>query len=119
MKKLFYYCYYRIAKAYSWWEKDYCIVGSMVLFSALAFYTLSLLAVVVYLLNKQLNLIIIKTTIIAFCAVSIFFISPKRFNKLAELYKDEKNHKLKGWLVFLFIIFSVVLYFVLLYVLDV
>ena len=56
--------------------------------------------------------------ILFFGNLSLFLTNKKKFIKLSEKYKDEKNSKLKGWLVFLYVIGSVVLYFVTMYLCD-
>ncbi len=113
MKRFFDYCYYRVSKAYRVLDdKDYCIYGSMVVFGALGLYALSLVSLIFYVLNKELTNLLIGVTLISFGIISLFFINKKKYEELEERYRNEKSSKLKGWLVFLFIISSLILYIV-------
>jgi membrane protein insertase Oxa1/YidC/SpoIIIJ len=113
MKVFFDYCYYRIAKAYRVLDnKDYCMWGSFVLFSTFGFVLLSIFIFLFYMFDKKIDTAIIWTIVMIVSVLSLFFVNKKKFTELYEKYKDEKNSKLKGWLVFLYIIGSVVSFFV-------
>ena len=120
MKKLFYYCYYKFSKFYEdWGEKDGHIAGSIVLFIAIGGYILSIMAFIFSLFNKKFNLNIIAFTFVVCGIISLFFIKKEKYKELEQRYKNEKHRKLKGWLMFLFFVGSLVLFFVSLYVFDV
>lgn len=89
------------------------------LFGSLASIFLSLLAFVFSLLKIKFNITMIGAIACAFIFMSLFFISKKKYEELEQQYKEEKHSKLKGWLVFLYLIGSVVLYFVSISVFDV
>ena len=89
------------------------------MFFALAGYTLTLISVIFSFLDKKLTTILIGAVVIIFGIVSLFFINKKKFKELEEHYKDEKHRKLKGWLVFAWVISSIALFAVSLVVFDV
>ncbi len=117
MKTLFDYCFYRIAKAYrSLDNKNYCGWGYGVLFATFAFITLALTTLILHIFHYKLTTTIIVVVAIPFIALdalfSIFLNKEGKYIQLENYYKNEKYSKLKGWLVFLYIIISVALYFV-------
>ena len=112
MKTLFDYLYYRTSKFYEdWGEKSGHVGGSVVVFSSFAFVCLSFCVFVFYLFDKKINTDIIWAIIMIFILMSLFFINKKKYAELSEKYKEEQNSKLKGRLVFLYYICSVILYF--------
>ncbi|MDR0863810.1 MAG: hypothetical protein LBO74_02615 [Candidatus Symbiothrix sp.] len=126
MKTLFDYCFYRISKAYRFWdEKDYCGWGYGVLFATFGFIALTLTNFILYTLHYKLTTTIIVIVLLPFIALdgvlSIFLQNKnkKKYKQLEKEYKDEKYSKLKGWLVFLYVICSLTMYFVSLYIFDV
>jgi hypothetical protein len=120
MNSLFYYCYYRIAKAYRVLdEKDYCMYGCAVLFSTFSLIILSFLSFIFFLLHKKIDAYLFGIIAVIITTLSAFFINKKKYAELEEVYKNEKHSKLKGWLVFLYIIASVILFFVSINVFDV
>jgi uncharacterized membrane-anchored protein len=120
MKNLFDYCYYRISKAYRFWdEKDYWLGGRSVLFTCFSSHFLCLLAFVFSLFGKKFNSTIIILIVVCFFVLSLFFYHKRKYVELEKQYKNEKHSKLKGWLVFLYVIGSLVLFFVAINVFDV
>lgn len=126
MKKLFYYCTYRIAKFYknTRWAHDYVAQGYFLLFFSLTCYVLAILHVVLFMFNIKLN----KTIIVIACIPLIFEIVS--FNRLFpnaqdnyNNYEKEKNNEryrsIKGWLVFLFLFFSLISFILVSYILRV
>lgn len=111
MKTLFWYCYYRISKAYkiSIDETGYYIYGSGVLFFAIGCIILAILAFLFRLLSIEINVRLFAGIMGVILVLSVFFISKKKYKQLEIKYKNEKNKKLKGWLVFLFIIGSFIM----------
>ena len=121
MKTLYYYCYYKISKFYDElgqhlnWDgkaKDGHILGSLVLFGSFGFYFLSLLIFVLSFFDEKIDADVVGGVLIVAVILSIFFINKKKYKELEEKYKDEKYRKLKGWLIFLYLICSLVLYII-------
>jgi hypothetical protein len=117
MKKLFYYSVYRIAKFYkkTKWALDYVAQGYFLLFFSLTGYSLAILHYVLFLFDIKLN----KTMIVIACVPLIFEIvffkklfptSKVIFNKYEKAMKNEKYKWLKGLLVFLFLLMSLISY---------
>ncbi len=118
MKNLFYYIFYRASKFYKSWgeSNNYYISGKFSLFLALAANILFLIGLFCYLLGIRYSIQIVYLTWILLFVLSLFVLDKQKYKELAEKYKDEKNSQLKGWLVFAYIIGSVVLYFVSLFI---
>ncbi len=120
MKTWFDYCYYRISKAYKFFDsKGYYISAGGVCAFTLAFIALALIKILFYFLKYDLTTPLIICVCIPFATLGILYIDPMRYEKLCKKYKNEKYSKLKGWLVFLYVISSFILYFVSLYVFEV
>lgn len=124
MKTFYYYCYYRFSKFFdkwdlNWGEKDGHISGSLILFAIIGFYVLTMITICLHLMNEELTSELISIVLTCFCILSIPFIRKKKYKELEEYYKDEKHSKLKGWLVFLFAIGSVILFVISINMLDV
>jgi len=120
MKNLFNYCYYRISRFYeNWGEKDVCYTGSIIIFGSFGFYLLSLLAFIFSVFKIKFSIVLIGSILCICVIISLFFINKLKYKELKQLYKDEKHRKLKGWIVFLYLISSVILFFISLYLFDV
>ena len=113
MKDLFYYLYYRTSMFYeNWGESNGHIGGGIVTFMSIGSIVLSIVILVLHcLFNQKINTNIVWLTIIATGVLSLF-LDEKKYKELSEKYKNEKNSKLKGWLVFSYVISSVILFFV-------
>jgi len=118
MKTFFEYCFYRSAKFYKSWgeNNNFYISGKFSLFLALCCNTLTLIVLIYSLLGTKYSINIVYLVWILLSVLSFFVLNKKKFAELAEKYKDEKNSKLKGWLVFTYIVGSVILFFVSIYV---
>ncbi|KAA6302465.1 MAG: hypothetical protein EZS26_001297 [Candidatus Ordinivivax streblomastigis] len=113
MKTLFDYCYYRISKFYkSFGESGYHFSGGVVLFGCIGFNLLSLCIFILSLFDREINLAFIYIVVIITGIFGLIFSSKKKYQNLEKQYKNEENSKLKGWLVLLYGIGSVVLYFI-------
>ena len=115
MKKLFDYCFYRIALFYKnrLPLEDYITQGHTVLISAIGFYTIALTNVLLFLCGKQLTTEIVALIIIPFCIIvffnNIIFPNSKQlFEEKKEEFKQEKCKWFKGFLVLLFVLGSVI-----------
>ena len=118
MKALFYYCYYRIAQGYRFCgDGDYLDWGYRILFATFAFIEASIVVPISRILGiKSLTksgfiLILIPIILLYVCT---FFIPIQRkkqkFEQLEKRYKNEKHKRLKGWLVTIYAIGTLVLY---------
>lgn len=120
MKNFFYYCYYRISSAYKVVDSSgYYIYGNIILSLSQAFFSLSILSIVLSLMGKKQSVFIISTVIIFFYVINLFLFTKKKYDQLSEDYKEEKHKKVKGHLVTLYVLFSFLFYVVTLFVLDV
>ncbi len=117
MKNFFLYVFYRVAKFYEdWGEKNGYIRGGVVTFTTIGAIVLSIITFVLFFFfDKELNNDIIWGVFIIVAILS-FTLKEKKFKELQEKYKNETHKKLKGWLVFLYIIGTLFLYIVSLYV---
>ena len=117
MKTLFYYCYYRIAQGYRFFQdSDYLNWGYWVLFSTFIFITWSIAVLIFYLFNMRYTKTAVFLVALPLILVDfwITFFVPKerkmkKFKELEERYKNERHKKLKGWLIFLYFIGTLVL----------
>ena len=118
MKDLFYYVFYRASKFYKSWgeNNNYYISGKFSLFLAFASNILFLIGLFCYILGIRYSIQIVYLIWILLFVLSFFVLNENRYKELAENYKDEKNSQLKGWLVFAYVIGSLVLYFVSLFI---
>ena len=118
MKDLFYYAFYRASKFYKSWgeNNNYYISGKFSLFLAFASNILFLIGLFCYILGIRYSIQIVYLIWILLFVLSFFVFNLNLQKELAEKYKDEKNSQLKGWLVFAYVIGSVVLYFVSLFI---
>lgn len=118
MKELLVYCYYRIAKAYKVLDPKYYLEwGFWILSFSFSTIALSITTLILHSLWIELNDKIILLVFTPFLVVDAFFslfINDEKkiewFNKTDERYKGERFKRLKGWLVFFYLIGTVVLY---------
>ena len=116
MKQLFNYCVYRIANAYKKMKMhDYIGQGYFLMFFAFTGYLLALTQFVLFQFGAGLN----KLIIVLFCiplAIEVLFFSKlfpnneKIYHESEKKYQHENYKWLKGLLVFLFLLLSVVSY---------
>ena len=118
MKDLFYYVFYRASKFYKSWgeNNNYYISGKFSLFLAFASNILFLIGLFCYILGIRYSIQIVYLIWILLFVLSFFVLNENRYKELAEIYKYVKNSQLKGWLVFAYVIGSLVLYFVSLFI---
>jgi phosphatidylserine synthase len=112
METFFEYCFYRAAKFYKRCGEriTYIASGKGTLFLGLFANILTVLLFIFYLLNVKFNPKIIYVGCIILFILSFFILNEKKYKELDKKYKKEKKSKLKGWLVFLYILGSVLLY---------
>lgn len=120
MKKLFNYCFYRIAKGYKFFEvKYYCDSAYAVLFTTFCLLSLSTITIILYCFHSRITEEYVKIIIVPFPALLFFYTffveSEKKYKELEEYYKNEKNKKLKGWLIATYVVGSLLIYFLSLY----
>ena len=111
MKELFYYVFYRVSKFYKdWGEKVFIYIGGLITTGSIGYIVLSAIVFVMhYWFNKEINNEII-VGVLSIAVISSFFFTREKYEQLEEKYKDEKNSKLKGWLVFIYAVGTIVLY---------
>lgn len=116
MKILFNYCFYRIARAYRVLdEKNYCDWGYGVMFATFGFISLAIVTCILHLFQCKLTktiIVIVQTPFILLYVFSLFLNHQKKYVQLDNYYKNEKYRQLKGWLVFFYVVGSLVSYFV-------
>ncbi len=113
MKDLFLYIYYRIVRFYKYWEDwDPLVKGMMFFLLILSFYLSSF--VVIFLSCKGMDPPIELLGILAAASAFIgsFFSTEKLYSRLDNKYRNEPNNKLKGWLVFAFVIGGFLSFFI-------
>ena len=118
MKTLFYYCYYRIAQGYRFCGDGYYLDwGYRILFATFAFIEASIVVPIsrilgIKSLTKSGFILILIPIILLY--VRTFFIPKERkmrkFKQLEERYKNERHKRLKGWLVTIYAIGTLVLF---------
>lgn len=103
------YCFYRAARAYKKKEDDYVMMGAVIMALTIA----SLILFIIIIIIKDINLNIIYTVAFPVIGFSFLFFNEKRYLRLENSYdwENEKNRKLKGWLVALFLIGSLLITF--------
>ena len=117
MKTLFYYCYYRIASFYrSCYDGYYLNWGFWILLDTFMCVAWAIAAPVFYILEIEYtnyHAIWVAMPFILLSFRTTFVISDeskmKKFKELEERYKNERHKKLKGWLIFLYSIGTLVL----------
>lgn len=113
MKRLFDYCFYRIALFYKKRMplEDYITQGHTLLVSALGFYAVALANIILHQFGIALTKEIVIIVIVPFC-ILVFFNdrffpnSEHLFEELQSKFEEERLKWLKGFLVFLFLIGS-------------
>jgi len=115
--KFFYYCFYRISSAYKFWDKTgYYIAGNVITAGCFAGNVLALISLFLSFSERELTKSIILAVLLVSYVLNLFIMSEKKYLQLSEQWKDEKYKKLKGWLIFSYILLSFVLFFVSMYV---
>jgi len=111
MKDLLFYVFYKASKFYkSFGERYYYISGGFVLLLTLCSIILSLLELLCSILNIRFKA---EATVVVWLLFVLFgFLIPweKKYKELEEKYKNEDKSKWKGWLVVIYIIFSLMLF---------
>ena len=111
MKDLLFYIFYKASKFYkSFGERYYYISGGFVLLLTLCSIILSLLELLCSILNIRFK---VEATVVVWLLFVLFgFLIPweKKYKELEEKYKNEDKSKWKGWLVVIYIIFSLMLF---------
>jgi Flp pilus assembly protein TadB len=115
MKTFIYYCFYRASKFYkSWGETNiYYISGRYAVVLALVSNVLTLIGLFcLFILGYGYSINVVYVVVIILAVLGILVLREKDYKRLEQRYKNEKNSKLKGWLVFFYIIGSVIFYFI-------
>ncbi|HOF16994.1 MAG TPA: hypothetical protein PLF32_08855 [Bacteroidales bacterium] len=114
MRDFFYYVFYKSSKFYKSWgeNNNYYISGKFSLFLALCANILTLIGLFCFILKIRYSIEVVFGIWILLFILSFFVLNKKKYEELEEKYKNEKNSKIKDWLVFSYIVGSVILYFV-------
>ena len=119
MKRLFNYCFYRIALFYKKHLpfEDYISQGHTLLISTLGFYTIALTNIILHLFGiilskKILIVILIPFGIIIFLNDYIFPNSEQLFDGMIKEFENEQLKWIKGGLIFLFVFGSIISLFI-------
>ena len=113
MKDLLFYVFYKASKFYkSFGERYYYISGEFVLLLLLSLNVLSLIQIVCRILKIVFKSEVIGAVILSFVFLGFLIPWEKKYKELEEKYKNEDKRKWKGWLVVLYIVFSLILYIV-------
>lgn len=114
MKDLFYYIFFRVSRFYKSWGENsgYYISGKFLLFLAICANILTLTGLFCNILKIRYGIEVIYVVCILFSVLSFFILNEKKYKELEEKYKNEKNNKMKRWLVITYIIGSIILYFI-------
>lgn len=116
MKELFLYTYYRIVRYYKKWEGwigwDPEGMGMMALLASISYYTTSILVIILHFYKHEPSRNILIMIWGGAAIVGMFLGSEKLYNELEQKYKNETNRILKGWLVSIFIMGSVLSLFI-------
>ena len=111
MKDLLLYVFYRASKFYKFFgERYYYISGKYVLLLTLGLNVLSLIQIVCRILKIGFKAEVIIVVCLLFVLFGYFIPWEKKYKELEEKYKNEDKSKWKGWLVVIYIIFSLMLF---------
>lgn len=126
--KLIEYVYYRMISFYDWnpfepayyHSKMYKIHKANRLFALCLFFNILSIAYAIALLFriKELKLFIDCAFVIAFIlawaiSITVSVLYDKKYKTLCKKYKKEKNRSLKGWLIVVYCICSILMFFIL------
>lgn len=111
IKKLFYYCYYRISRGYRFWgDSSYLDWGYWILIASFIFIAWSIAAPLFYIFDIEYTKIAIFLVALPFILLEIwvtFFLSDesknRKYKELEERYRNEKYKNIKGWLIALYV----------------
>ena len=113
----FNYCFYRISSAYKAWDNTgFHIYGIGVVSLCMVGKILAIISVYLSFSDLKLTPTIAGVVSVVVFVLNTFIMNEKKYFQLSERWKNEKYKKLKGWLVFSYIILSVVIFFVSLYI---
>ena len=111
LKKLYEYYYYRISKFYKdMGSKTPCHDASALIFSAINLIILTLISIVLMLVDVNWNMKWMYIVSAIVIILGIFTTNKNKYKKLEDRYKNELHTTLKGWLIFLSLIGSFVLW---------
>jgi Flp pilus assembly protein TadB len=103
MKTFINYCFYRASKLYKSWSETniYYISGRYAVVLALVSNVLTLIGLFcLFILGYGYSINVVYVVVIILAVLGILVLHEKDYKRLEQRYKNEKNSKLKGWLVF-------------------
>jgi hypothetical protein len=114
MYRFFEYCFYRICFVYHKRKIDIHpqIYSSGWVTGAQLFNILTIVDIYQIFTNTKYNATILVWSIVISLGIinSFILLTEKKYIKLTEKYKEEKNKKIKGWGVFLYVSVSILIY---------
>ncbi len=119
--KFFYYCFYRLTNAYKVLDgKDPEIYARGIVTLCQSLNLLSLLSILFIINNSQYSIVFIGVFMILNLIVNLFILTKKKYIELEERWKEEnfKCRKTKLYLIWLYVIASIVTYMVMLSVMS-
>ena len=121
MRKLYNYIFYRIARFYEKTEGYGLYSGTLLTAGCALWIVLSviniLLATSHYVPNKNFYWVYGIVSVIIICFVSHKYDTEEKYLCLCKEYEHEKHATLKGWLVFFYVLFSIFLLLISIYIL--
>lgn len=115
MKKFFYYCFYRIASGISFFSALNLFNISLAyadLWVSIGqtFNIFTLACIFCYCLHIKFEFVLVFFPILVTVVVlNSFLLTSDKYFELQKKYKDEKQKKLKGWGVFFYLVFSILI----------
>lgn len=110
MKRIYDYCFYRVARFYERTEGGGLFSGTLVIAGSLFWLLLAFINFIFrpyqYESSRTFYIIYSVFSVIVIYLISWKIDTEEKFWNLCEQYKGEKNAMLKGWLVFLFVLLS-------------
>ncbi len=113
LKKIYEYYYYRISKFYkNMGSKTPCTQASFLIFSAINLIVLSLISIVLMIVDVRWedNWVYLISIIVVLSGT--FTANENKYKKLEDRYKNESHTTLKGWLIFLSLIGSLIVWMI-------
>lgn len=109
--RFFYYCFYRIGRAYKSKDKDFQIYAQNIVSMCQGANILTLISIMYRIQGYKMPKWMIIVVLVPFLVANLFILNRKKYYELDERWKNENYQKLKGWLVLFYILSSLALCF--------
>lgn len=110
--RFFYYCFYRICRAYKSKDKDFQIYAQNAVSMCQAFNIISIIFIVGCFKGFRPTTTPLIAILLSIAIINLFILNRKKYYELDERWKNEPRQKLKGWLVLSYVLGSVALLFI-------